>query len=169
MDSRDATPSPAIYSVCYDTGMQRIPATICLAALCLASGCATACDLRVLSPWIREAPPAMTELAAYAILQNTGATPLTITGFSLPADGMVMLHETRIEGGVSRMRMLEALVIPAGGRVALAPGGKHLMLMNLKASARAGERLSIAFTDASGCRTAADFVVRPISAGAPDP
>jgi copper(I)-binding protein len=122
----------------------------------------TACDLQVEAGWIREAPPAAASLAAYAILKNSGRRPLQITGFRSRVAGMAMLHETTIDGGMARMRMLPSLTIAAGVPVMLAPGGKHLMLTGLTSLPKAGDHVEIAFTDASGCITHADFVVRAL-------
>jgi hypothetical protein len=134
------------------------------AALLGTSPAAFACELKIESAWIREPTPAQTELAGYAILENHGSRPLRITNISTAAAGTAMLHETRTVGGVSRMEMLDSLAIPAGGRIALAPGGKHLMLSDLKTQAKVGDHLRVEFQDASGCTTTGDFVVRPISA-----
>jgi hypothetical protein len=46
-----------------------------------------------------------------------------------PQFARVELHETRIEDGMARMRQLDGLDLPPGGRVTLAPGGLHLMLL----------------------------------------
>jgi copper(I)-binding protein len=121
---------------------------------------AGACDLKVESGWIRELPPMATSLAAYATLTNMGTKKVEITAISTGAAEMAMLHETAIKNGFSQMRMLSSLSIAAGAKVTLAPGGKHLMLTGLKGMPKAGDHVSIAFTDASGCVTEADFSVR---------
>ena len=41
------------------------------------------------------------------------------------------IHETTTDGDVMRMRMLEALEIPAGETVELEPAGHHIMLIGL--------------------------------------
>jgi periplasmic copper chaperone A len=129
-------------------------------AVLLASLTATACDLKVDSAWIRTAPPTATSLAGYAILSNTGSKPLTITQTKAPAVDMAMLHETTIQNGVAQMRMLDSLSIEPGAQVLLAPGGKHIMLMGLKSVPKAGEHVTIIFTDSLGCATSAEFAVQ---------
>ena len=120
------------------------------------------CDLQIESPWIREAPPTSTALAAYATLKNGGSHALQIVAISAAAAGMAMLHETTVTGGMARMRAVESLRIPAGGVIVLAPGGKHLMLMDLKGLPRTGEQLTISFKDTADCVTSADFVIRRV-------
>ncbi len=126
----------------------------------LSMATAGACDLKVESGWIREMPPTATSLAAYATLTNMGAKAVEITAISTSAAEMAMLDETTVNNGLSQMRMLSSLTIAAGAKVTLAPGGKHLMLTGLKRMPKAGDHVSIAFTDASGCVTEADFSVR---------
>ena len=67
--------------------------------------------------------------AGFFVLENNTDTNIRITSATSPQFGAVEIHETTIEDGVSRMRELEVLVVPANGSVTLERGGKHLMLM----------------------------------------
>ena len=67
--------------------------------------------------------------AGYLVLTNNTDEPLRITSVESPQFGRVEVHETTIEDGVSRMRELAELIVPAHGSVRLQRGGKHLMLM----------------------------------------
>ena len=67
--------------------------------------------------------------AGYLVLTNNTDEPIVIDAVTSPHFGSVELHETTIENGISRMRQIEELVIPANGSVTLERGGKHLMLM----------------------------------------
>jgi copper(I)-binding protein len=67
--------------------------------------------------------------AGFFVLQNNTDADIRITGVTSPQFGAVEIHETTIEDGVSRMRELEALIVPARDSVTLERGGKHLMLM----------------------------------------
>ncbi|MBU6318244.1 MAG: copper chaperone PCu(A)C [Alphaproteobacteria bacterium] len=51
-----------------------------------------------------------------------------ITSVASPLTPAVEMHETSLEDGVSRMRRLEMLDLPAGERVVFEPGGRHLMI-----------------------------------------
>lgn len=126
----------------------------------LASLAAGACDLKVESAWIRSAPASAPTLAAYAVLTNTGTSMLKITSTTAPSMQMAMLHESSIVNGVAQMRMLDSLSIPAGAKLELAPGGKHIMLMGMKAVPKEGDHVTIVFTDSLGCATSAEFSVQ---------
>jgi copper(I)-binding protein len=67
--------------------------------------------------------------AGYLVLTNNTDEAIVIDEVTSPHFGSVELHETTIENGISRMRRIEELVIPANGSVTLERGGKHLMLM----------------------------------------
>ena len=68
--------------------------------------------------------------AGFLVLTNNTDEPIRITRAASQQFGSVEIHETTIEDGISRMRRLDALVVPAHGSVTLERGGKHLMLMN---------------------------------------
>ena len=76
-------------------------------------------------------PPRPGTVMGVAYLRITNATPadITITGVSSPQFEAVEMHETQVSDGISRMRKLESLTIPANGSVAFERGGKHLMLL----------------------------------------
>jgi copper(I)-binding protein len=67
--------------------------------------------------------------AGYLVLTNNTDEAIVIDGVTSPQFGVVEIHQTILENGISRMRQIEELVVPARGSVALERGGKHLMLM----------------------------------------
>lgn len=134
-----------------------------------ASAVATAAGtLAVEQPWIRAAPPGVPMLAGYADLHNGGDASLRITAVESAAFGSVSLHETTVVDGVSRMRELPGLTIDAGATVRLAPGGKHLMLMEPRKPIDARTPVGLSFVLEDGRRVDASFVVTdqaPTAAG----
>jgi copper(I)-binding protein len=52
---------------------------------------------------------------------------------------MVHLHSVEEQDGVSKMRAIDAVEIPAGQRVTLAPKSTHVMLMGLDSPLVAGQ------------------------------
>ena len=66
---------------------------------------------------------------AYMTIANTTSAAITITSVTSPQFESVEMHETVIADGVSRMRRLEAVTIPAASSVTFQRGGKHLMLV----------------------------------------
>ncbi|MEO0982302.1 MAG: copper chaperone PCu(A)C [Pseudomonadota bacterium] len=93
-------------------------------------------------PWARPTVAATQPAAAFFILKNDGdADDRLIEARVAPdfAEG-VELHTTLIDGAVARMRHLtDGAAVPAGGKVAFEPGGKHVMLFGLAAPLSEGE------------------------------
>lgn len=116
--------------------------------------------------WIREAPPGAMMLAGYAVLRNDGDAVVEISAAQSKIFGDVSIHESVLEDGVSRMHELKGLQIAPGTHVALAPGGKHLMLMDAKTPMVAGTPVELTLIMADGRTASAVFIV---SADAPSP
>ena len=77
------------------------------------------------------------------ILNGTDTDQRLLSASSPPAQA-AELHETVEDNGVIRMVYHpEGFTIPAGDSLTLAPGGKHLMLVNLEASLEAGDAISV--------------------------
>ena len=75
-----------------------------------------------------------------AVSAKSGGGYLSITNNGTTGDRLiavkaafprVMLHTTEEKDGIARMMHIEAVDIPAGQTVALAPGGMHVMFMGL--------------------------------------
>ena len=83
--------------------------------------------------WFRAPLPGATVTAAYCDVENRGDSAATLVRFGASAGGdlKVEMHETvrsQDGGGMVRMRHLQEVEVPPGATVALAPGGRHLML-----------------------------------------
>lgn len=99
--------------------------------------------------YARETLPGSHMSAAYLTLRNAGATTRQLRRIALPNQGgaVAELHTTIEDAGISRMRPLEQLPIPAGGEVRMAPGGVHLMLRDLSIRAGTVLKLRLHFAD----------------------
>jgi hypothetical protein len=122
--------------------------------------------LETRDPWIREAPPGRTMSAGYVTFVNPGNAPVTLVAVAaVEGAGKVEFHTSERSDGMMRMRRLETVEVPAGGEVAFAPGGHHLMLFGTDAP-RTGAVLELEFETADGRRFGAPF---PVRRSAPDP
>jgi uncharacterized protein YcnI/copper(I)-binding protein len=98
--------------------------------------------------------------AGYLTIRNTGNAPDTLVAVETSVAGRGEIHDMTMTDGVMRMRRLaDGVEIPAGGSVALKPGGMHLMLMELKQPLVAGEKVTVKLTFKSG---ASGEVVLPV-------
>lgn len=109
-----------------------------------------AAAVTIADQWVKAAPSGMT--AMFGTLKNSGAKEITVVSASSPAAGQVELHEVVGQPGSTTMRPKEdGFVIPAGGSHVLAPGGDHIMLMDLKGPLQAGAdvEVTLSFNDGS--------------------
>lgn len=120
----------------------------------------TDCRPVVEQGWIRLLPNAMPMHGGFARFANACAAPASIVSAHSDAYEAVELHETTRVDGVSRMRQIPALALPARGEVRLQPGGLHLMLMRPRQALAPGQTVRIVFTLADGRTIEAAFVTR---------
>jgi periplasmic copper chaperone A len=111
---------------------------------------AAAARVSVEKAWVPQPPPGAEVAAAYFTLRNTGHAPAVLVDVSSPLASETMLHETKLIGGESRMRMLERLVIPPGGAVTLTPGAIHVMLAGLRQPLMVGQQVPLVLRFADG-------------------
>nr|WP_296752541.1 copper chaperone PCu(A)C [Thioalkalivibrio sp.] len=101
--------------------------------------------------WIRLPPPNLSVTAAYMTLGNRGDDELTVVAAESPMAGTAELHEHRQDAaGVMRMRQVASLSLPAGGSLAMEPGGLHLMLIDLQQPLAEGEIVPVTLHLADG-------------------
>jgi copper(I)-binding protein len=110
-----------------------------------------AAHLTVSDAWIKAAPSGMT--GAFATLANDSGHVLRLESVTTDRAGMVELHETVSDGaGGMTMRPKEGgFTIAAGDEHELAPGGDHIMMMNLTGALTPGEEVPLVlhFSDGS--------------------
>ena len=117
----------------------QLPAVLFLMLLSFMSTAMAEPAVVVEGPWVREAPPASTVLAAYMVLKNTADTPRTVTHIDSPDFRNSQIHRTVMEDGIAKMHPVEKLQLPVNGSVVLEPGGLHLMLFEPLRSLRDGD------------------------------
>ncbi len=100
-------------------------------------------ELEIDQAWVRLPPPGATMTAGYFALHNPTDTALRLRAAGTQDFEQVSLHEMRVVDGMMRMRALEWLEVPAGGRIELAPGGHHLMLHGSRRELAAGQRVGV--------------------------
>jgi hypothetical protein len=92
--------------------------------------------------------------AGFVNIVNSG-TADRLVGASCSCSQTVELHSMSMDGGVMKMRKLDAIDVPAKGKVTLEPGGVHLMLIGLKAPLAEGQDvpLELRFDKAGALKT----------------
>lgn len=116
-----------------------------IAAGCaVAAGAARAQPVTVKDAWVRAPAPGQKVAGAY--MELVSRTPLALTGVASAAAARAELHSTSMEGGVMRMRPVARIELPAGSTVKLAPGGLHIMLVDLRQPLKPGDKVALTLT-----------------------
>lgn len=118
----------------------------------------------VKNAWVRTAVPGQSATGAFlTITHKEGARLVRVTS---PVAGVTEIHEMKMEGDVMKMRAVaDGVELPAGKAVELAPGGYHLMLMDLKAALPKDAIVPVTlwFRDAKGAESKVDLKL-PVAA-----
>ena len=103
-------------------------------------------SLRIVQPFTRATPPGATAAGVFFVVDNSGASPDALIRAASPVAGRVELHQMSMDGGVMKMRAMSAIDVPAKGRVELAPGSYHLMLLDLTQPIKVGDKVPVTLT-----------------------
>lgn len=134
-------------------------------AVSVAMGAHAAGTLTVQHAWARPTVPGQPVAGAY--MDITSDRDAVLLELHSDAAQAVQVHAMTDEGGVMRMREVDRPKLQAGKPLRLAPGGMHLMLLDLKHPLRLGDSvgLDVVWSDAAGGRHQ-DHVAIPVRASA---
>jgi copper(I)-binding protein len=89
--------------------------------------------IAVTGAWLRATPKGAKSAGAYLSVANTGTASDTLLGATSEAASDISLHSMTMDGDMMKMAPVEGgLEVPAGGSVALAPMGYHLMMVGME-------------------------------------
>jgi hypothetical protein len=101
-------------------------------------------DLVISQEWARATPGGAKVGGGYLTIENKGSAPDKLVGATADAAGKIEVHEMAMNNGTMKMRPVEGgLTIDPGKTVKLAPGGYHLMMMDLKSPLKQGDKLPV--------------------------
>jgi copper(I)-binding protein len=131
-----------------------------LAMLALATS-VEAADLQVRDAWARATPPGAGVAAVYLTIVGGDAADRLVAAKTDRA-AMTQVHAVTESDGMARMREAGGVDVPSRASVTFAPGGLHLMLMNLSAPLVAGQPFVVTLTfERSGTRDVDVAVLAP--------
>jgi hypothetical protein len=147
-------------------------AILAVAMLLIVAGAAVAHEysakgVTVTHPWARATPGGATIGSAYLEVKAERGKGDRLIGARSPAAGNVELHNHVMEGGIARMRRVDAIAVPGGTSVVLRPSGYHLMLTNLKAPLKEGDLVKITLVFEKAGAIDLEATVEPIGATGP--
>lgn len=110
--------------------------------------------------WVREPMGGRNVTGAFAIVENSGATPRSIVSATSDVSDKVELHEMKNEGGMMKMSMVQKLEIPAKGKLELKPGSFHVMLFDVKTKLAEGGKVKLTLKLDDGSTVTTEAQVR---------
>jgi copper(I)-binding protein len=122
-------------------------------------------DVAVKNAWARATAPGQRTASVY--LDITSRFEATIVSVSSPDAKSAEIHESRTEGGIMKMRRLDRLALPAKTSVSLAPGGLHVMLIDIARPLQPNNKVYVEFTiETAGGKRSTVAVQAEVRAGA---
>lgn len=115
----------------------------------------------VADAWISEAPPVAKNNAAYITVQN-GNVRDALVGVESPASAKAELHQMSVAGGIMRMQRLPRINLAANERLVFGPGGRHIMLIDMKQPLKAGDKVPLTLVFRKAGRVTVEAEVRPV-------
>ena len=125
-------------------------------------------DLVITQAWSRATPSGAKIAGGYLTIENKGATPDRLLGGFGDNPGKIEVHEMAMNNGVMTMRPLDkGLTIEPGKTVKLAPGGYHLMIMDLKSPFKQGDKVPVTLEFEKAGKVTLSLDVQGVGAQAP--
>jgi periplasmic copper chaperone A len=101
-------------------------------------------DLVITQAWSRATPGGAKIAGGYLTIENKGTAADRLIGGSGDVSDKIEVHEMAVNNGVMTMRPVDkGLVIEPGKIVKLAPGGYHLMMMDIKSPLKQGDKVPV--------------------------
>lgn len=111
--------------------------------------------------WIRASVPGQTNGAGYLQIINPGTNADKLISVQSEAATRVELHTVITEDGVAKMRQVQGIDIPVHGDVKLAPGGYHIMFLQLTGPFKQGSLIPVVLKFEKAGEVRVNFTVKP--------
>jgi copper(I)-binding protein len=142
--------------------MGRIALALALALLAAGAAAAEskAGELTIRDAVLRAVAPGVPNTAGYLVIANAGAKPDKLVSAACTCARSVEVHLSHVMNGTAMMMPSAPVEVPAGGQVAFAPGGYHLMVLGLKAPLQDGGTQELTLTFQHAGKVTAPFQVK---------
>jgi periplasmic copper chaperone A len=118
-------------------------------------------SLEINDLWVRGSVPGQTNGAGYMQINNpTGVSDRLVSAQS-DASNRLELHTVITENGVAKMRQVPGIDVPAKGSAKLAPGGFHLMFLQLTGPFKQGDSVPVVLKFEKAGEVRVNFTVKP--------
>lgn len=90
--------------------------------------------------------------AMYMTISNSRSQAVQLTAVETVVAEVVELHQTENQNGLMRMRPVDTVEVPANGTVEFAPGGFHIMLIDITEQLEPGDSVTVTLVFNTGER-----------------
>ena len=97
--------------------------------------------VKIDEPWARATAPG--QKVAGGFMNLTADADMTLVGGESPVSKTLELHIMRMDKGVMEMRQVQEIALPKGKTVSLAPGGLHIMFIDLQKQLKPGDKVPV--------------------------
>ena len=142
-----------------------ITLTIMVASISAFAQNYTVSSLRIDHPWSRATPRGAAIGAGYLLIENKGNITDRLVSVMAEIAGRTEIHDMKVESGVMKMRPLaQGIEIAPGANAILAPGGYHLMFLDLKQPLVQGQRFKATLVFEKAGAVEVEFAVEAMGA-----
>ena len=99
--------------------------------------------------------------AVYFSIKNNGNAADQLVSAASDVAGSTEMHQSTLANGISSMKPVSAVDIPAGGSVAFDPGSYHVMLVGLHRDLNVGDHFDLTLTFKQAGAVMVSVEVRP--------
>lgn len=143
-----------------------IPSAIAFAGALMLAACGQPAPLYVDQAWISAAASPDKPSAGYFVIHG-GEEPVQLQAVETEVAQRVEMHGSVMQNGMMTMTPIKTVDVPAKGKVAFAPGGKHLMLFGLNPGAVKMGKASLTLIFSNGDRIIIDAKIQKQGEAAP--
>lgn len=122
-------------------------------------------SIAIIDAWAPASVSGLGSGAGYLTIVNNQPTDDRLLRATSPWAEAVTLHRSQTDAGITRMRNLAELPLPAKDRVTLSPGGYHLMFTGLYARFVAGDAVPVTLEFERAGSIQLMMTVRPLGGG----
>ncbi|HEX9839350.1 MAG TPA: copper chaperone PCu(A)C [Anaerolineales bacterium] len=111
-------------------------------AIILFTACGAEKGIEIHSAWMRPAVKGENG-AVYFVIHNHSSEGDELIGVSSDIAAAAEMHESKLSGDIMQMNRVESVPLEAFAEIEFAPGGLHIMLVDLKQDVRAGDEIEV--------------------------
>jgi hypothetical protein len=115
---------------------------LAIAAAVLLSACSPQKGIEVHKVWMRPAAQGANG-AVYFVIHNHSSEADELVGVSSEIAEAAEMHESRLNGDVMEMNQMQSVPLEAYAEIEFAPGGLHIMLVDLGRELKVGDQIEI--------------------------